>query len=141
MGDLKNLVRVHPAVKHNQLLIHPPDERVALAVNGVDLLQVLLNLTVNALQASEQRHHVELYCRLWPAGTSVPALGNGENDLFFFGERLATGRPLASITVQDDGAGIPARELPRIFQSFHTTKRAGQGTGLGPRSADGSMAR
>lgn len=131
LADLRNLVRVNPAARHNQLLIHVPDERLAVALNGVDLLQVLLNLTINALQASAQKHHVEVYCRHWPAGTATSSLRSGPEDVSFFAERVSCGRSMASITVQDDGSGIPSAELPHVFRSYHTTKSPGQGTGLG----------
>jgi two-component system NtrC family sensor kinase len=35
------------------------------------------------------------------------------------------------IIVRDDGAGIPAEILPRIFEPFLTTKETGRGVGLG----------
>ena len=35
------------------------------------------------------------------------------------------------IKVQDNGTGIPAAILPKIFQPFFTTKPTGEGTGLG----------
>jgi PAS domain S-box-containing protein len=35
------------------------------------------------------------------------------------------------LTVEDTGAGIPAKTLERIFDPFFTTKQVGQGTGLG----------
>jgi len=35
------------------------------------------------------------------------------------------------VTVTDTGTGISARELPRIFEHFYTSKGAGQGTGIG----------
>ena len=35
------------------------------------------------------------------------------------------------IIVRDDGAGIPAEILPRIFEPFLTTKETGTGVGLG----------
>jgi signal transduction histidine kinase len=36
-----------------------------------------------------------------------------------------------SVSVADNGDGIPQKNLEKIFQPFFTTKPAGQGTGLG----------
>src|SRR5262249_11087874 len=36
-----------------------------------------------------------------------------------------------SIEVEDNGCGIPASVLPRVFDPFFTTRAVGQGTGLG----------
>jgi len=41
------------------------------------------------------------------------------------------------ITVADDGQGIPAQDLPRIFEPFFTSKEAGTGNGLGLMVAKG----
>ncbi len=35
------------------------------------------------------------------------------------------------ITVRDDGMGIPADMLPKLFEPFTTTKEVGKGVGLG----------
>jgi signal transduction histidine kinase len=38
---------------------------------------------------------------------------------------------MVTITVRDNGNGIPLKFLDKIFQPFFTTKPTGQGTGLG----------
>jgi len=36
----------------------------------------------------------------------------------------------ARLEVEDDGAGIPPQDLPRLFTPFFTTKERGSGLGL-----------
>lgn len=43
----------------------------------------------------------------------------------------STSGETVSISIEDNGAGIPADVLPRIFEPFYTTKNVGEGTGLG----------
>ncbi|MCC6823674.1 MAG: response regulator, partial [Verrucomicrobia subdivision 3 bacterium] len=56
--DLGHLLRLHPSLQNNQFEIHPLAEDVGVKINGTDLIQMLLNLTVNAFQASAQPHGV-----------------------------------------------------------------------------------
>jgi signal transduction histidine kinase len=76
------------------------------------LQQVLLNLSVNALQAVGATGRVTLQTRFQPAGPLSPA-GHVE------------------VEVSDTGPGIPAHHLPHIFAPFFTTKGLSGGTGLG----------
>jgi len=68
------------------------------------LRQVLMNLTLNALEAA-------------PAGGRVRVTAH------------AQGREV-SLSVEDSGPGIPAELAERIFEPFFTTKAAGSGLGL-----------
>ncbi|MEM0962575.1 MAG: ATP-binding protein [Bacteroidota bacterium] len=76
--------------------------------------RVFLNLLDNALQALRQRADAE------PGFTPVLRV---------------TTRPWqddgVSVSVQDNGSGIPAEVRDRIFEPFFTTKPTGEGTGLG----------
>jgi PAS domain S-box-containing protein len=76
--------------------------------DGNQLIQVFLNLITNAEHAiREVRDSGRIQIRLGQLGGHV------------------------TVTVQDDGVGIPPEALPRIFDPFYTTKRPGGGTGLG----------
>jgi two-component system NtrC family sensor kinase len=46
-------------------------------------------------------------------------------------ENFENGVPLLAVTVSDNGPGIPAGTLPKIFQAYFSTKSSRQGTGLG----------
>src|SRR5262245_36621570 len=46
--DLGELLKVHPHTKKNQLIIQPLSEEAVVQINGTDLIQVLLNLALNA---------------------------------------------------------------------------------------------
>ncbi len=106
----------------------PSGERVAFSerydpslppILGDDekLTQVILNLVRNALDALAGRPdpHVTI-----------------ETGVASIRQRTASGRtrPLARISVQDNGPGIPEAMLPRLFTPFATSKPHGTGLGL-----------
>ena len=84
--------------------------------DGEKLTQVLLNLVRNAIEAAREAPDPEVTFE-----TAVAPLRL----------RAASGRtrPLARVSVLDNGPGIPEAMLPRLFTPFATTKP--QGTGLG----------
>lgn len=86
-------------------VVPPPD--LAVAADPDQLQQVLVNLVLNALDASTAGGAVRL--------SASPDDGAGR----------------ASIEVRDQGVGIATGDLARIFDPFWTTKKRGQGTGLG----------
>jgi signal transduction histidine kinase len=74
------------------------------------LRQVLMNVLMNACQACAGGGHVTVTLEAKPA----PAAGG----------------QTVSIEVTDDGVGIPAEEIGRVFDPFVTTKVDGTGLGL-----------
>lgn len=79
----------------------------AVLGDRTQLQQVVVNLAMNALQAMANAPRRDLTIR---AQTDGP-------------EQIR-------VTVEDSGPGVPEADLPRLFDSFFTTKAAGMGMGL-----------
>ncbi|RED11213.1 ATP-binding protein [Pontivivens insulae] len=125
LGDLSHLL--------NRLLT----ERVGLHIDiGTDLPnvrvdlrqleQVIMNLVVNARDAM-------------PSGGEVTVSARNVELAEPLQRDRATVEPgrYAVIEVRDNGVGIADRDLNKIFEPFYTTKRPGEGTGLGLSTAYG----
>lgn len=86
--------------------------RMYVTGDSAQLLQVVLNLMVNARDAIQEAGGSHITLRL----------ARREDDA----ENLT-----AVLTVEDDGPGISEQVLPQIFEPFFTTKNARAGTGVG----------
>jgi signal transduction histidine kinase len=83
--------------------------------NADQLVQVFVNLLRNALHAVPAGGRIEVDARSAQLGPS----------------------PAVSISVADNGPGIPPEVLPDIFEAFVTTRLDARGTGLGLTVAEG----
>jgi signal transduction histidine kinase len=131
MNDLEQLVRVHPGIQENEYNATPPATDICVKINGTDVIQILLNLTVNAFQCTPQPHRVTVSAEILCAPLELATFKDGPNDRFLNVEGLDNRAPLVKFCVQDTGPGIPSEVLPKIFQPYFTTKGPRQGTGLG----------
>ena len=72
LTDLNHLVRVHPSLQNNQFSLRPLAEDIGVRMNGTDVIQVLLNLAVNAFQCAPQAHAVEIEARVLRSRSTSP---------------------------------------------------------------------
>jgi PAS domain S-box-containing protein len=116
VGDL--VTDILPLVRHQltgrriALKTALPGELSPILGDRIQLQQVLLNLVVNGIEAmskvpEDQRQLV------------IEAQSHVSEDKAFI-----------LITVTDSGIGLKAEDLPRVFETFYTTKAAGMGMGL-----------
>ena len=92
----------------------------AVAIDSLDLHQVLINLAVNARDAIEGHGQIEIEA-LAPRRRLGRCASCGEE---FDAE-------MVEIAVHDTGSGIAPEHLSRLFEPFFTTKGVGRGTGMG----------
>ena len=116
-------VNLHEVIESAMRLVGPQAARQNVTIRKVfgapqdfiaadkdRLQQVLLNLILNALQASNANSWIELSTELEPV--------TDDQD------------PFIRLDVRDAGSGIAADKLPHIFDPFFTTKSEGTGLGL-----------
>ena len=131
LNDLEQLVQVHPSLRENEFSIVPFAEDIGVKIGGVDVIQILQNLAVNAFQCAPQPHCVEVGGEVLRAPLDLAAFKDGLNDRLLNVENLDNNAPLVKFWVRDTGPGIPAEVLPKIFDPYFTTKGPREGTGLG----------
>ena len=131
LTDLGHLVKVHPSVQNNEFVIQPLAEDIGVTINGTDLIQILLNLAVNAFQCSPRPHQVRINGQVVREPLDLASFKDGPETRLLNVESFANTPPLVQLSIEDNGPGIPTEIVPKIFQPYFTTKGARQGTGLG----------
>ncbi|MFV0511973.1 MAG: ATP-binding protein [Shewanella algae] len=106
--EMQLLVR-HSLGKQEVVLLPELNASYPVQVNRPQLLQVLINLVVNAAHAMDGKGRIWIRTYDWV-----------EQD-----------EPVGvKIEIEDEGSGIPQEQLSRIFDPFYTTRKDGTGLGL-----------
>jgi len=125
LGELTHLLNRLVGEKVTLTLSHDPDLR-RIRADRRQLEQVIMNLVVNARDAMPDGGEVRI-----------------ETEVRTFEEPFRRDRvevpagDYVLVRVTDDGVGISQDNLPKIFEPFFSTKRIGDGTGLGLSTAYG----
>jgi signal transduction histidine kinase len=89
-----------------------PEDLPPVLGDRIQLQQVLLNLVMNSIEAMKK----------------VP---EDQRQLFIEAQsHVLEDKSFVLITVTDSGIGLKAEDLPKLFQTFYTTKAEGMGMGL-----------
>ena len=131
LNDLGHLAGVHPSLQNSQFHIHPLPEDRGVKINGTDVIQILLNLTVNAFQCSSKSHQVDIDGEVLQQPLDLGSFKDGPETRWLGVEYFHNTAPLVRLSVRDTGPGIPPELLTKIFEPYFTTKGKQQGTGLG----------
>jgi signal transduction histidine kinase len=131
LSDLISLLKSHPSAKASKLVTSPLERDLLACINCTELIQILLNLTVNAFQSTAQPQTVEVSARRLDDPLQVSDLERGAHAVIVNEATFHNRSPLVAVTVSDQGGGIDPHVLPRIFEPYFTTKAATDGTGLG----------
>lgn len=111
LRDVCELLRLESERRQVRIDCALPEGLPPIAADPDQLQQVLVNLILNACDACSAGGQIRLAAA--PDSSSSGAWG------------------FVTLTVRDDGCGIPKESLHQVFDPFFTTKKRGQGTGLG----------
>ena len=92
-----------------------PDDLWPVEADEGQLSQAVNNLIINAAHAMPEGGTIQLHCRNMGGDPNDPTPARGNH---------------VSISIMDQGIGIPKEHLPKIFDPYFTTKRKGSGLGL-----------
>ncbi len=125
LSDLTHLLNRLVGEKVTLTLSHDP-VLGAIRADKRQLEQVLMNLVVNARDAMPDGGEIRIVTEALqlkePLNRNRVTVPPGE---------------YVSVKVIDEGTGIPSDLLQKVFEPFYTTKRTGEGTGLGLSTAYG----
>jgi signal transduction histidine kinase len=115
--DDVELLAMYP-LRKKRLTIHRRREKHLSTIRGHESLlkQVLLNLLINAIHASEPDSPIEIHCR----NDSRFVSKNGK-------QHLEQG---IALRIRDYGCGMSKEELSKMFCPFYSKRKGGTGLGL-----------
>jgi signal transduction histidine kinase len=119
--DAASLLKAHPSRGNVEIVTSSDQIGLQTCVHPTEILQVLINLGVNALHAMGGKGILRFMAE---RTTNVPTA------CAFRSTHFDAQRPSVKLSVSDTGCGIAPEDVQKIFQSYYTTKSEGAGLGL-----------
>ena len=119
-----NLVETQARQQNIQLQTFAGETPLVIEGDPEKLHQVFVNLLMNAIESMRQGGQLTVMAELCD-NKSARELIDTANP-----HRIPAATPIAKITIQDSGGGIPDEILSRLFEPFTTSKDRGTGLGL-----------
>jgi len=120
LEDTALLLRAHPAHGQCRIIAHAIEPALTVQASPVELMQALINIGINALQAMNGQGTLLFTAERSPAAVNPIYRAPNYDPLRTF-VRFAT---------TDTGCGIAPENIEKIFTPHFTTKAAGTGMGL-----------
>jgi two-component system nitrogen regulation sensor histidine kinase GlnL len=116
--DAMSMADSHVPRKQVEILVDLPEDLAPIQGDPHQLRQLFTNLLTNAFEALGGTGRVRISA-MQLAAEEEPTAGSDVH-----------GVPMIQVEVTDDGPGMPAEVMERIFSPFFTTKPQGSGLGL-----------
>ena len=120
LEDTALLLRAHPSHGQCRIIAHAIEPALAVQANPVELMQVLINIGINALQAMNGQGTLLFTAERSPAPVNP----------IFRAPTYDSHRPFVRFAITDTGCGIAPENIANIFTPHFTTKPNGTGMGL-----------
>jgi len=125
--DINSLIEQTLPLVDNQALVKgvifcfDPGKDIPLrTLDRSQVQSVLLNIILNAIDATDKGGHINIYTRLSAGPRQTKAI---------------------EVEISDSGCGIASEHMDKLFDPFFTTKEVGKGTGLGLSVSQGIIER
>ena len=135
------LLQYHPLCRHMHVITESATGLPPVDLDRGAWDQVLLELLTNAREATSEGGSVRITTRLLGTGDMAEqaaaasgdqgSAGPPDQSTTPAGPASASSPPWVEVVVADDGPGIPAEDLIRVFDPYFTTKGPERSLGLG----------